>query len=131
MRAAIVAALRGEQRAGRGVLVVAQDPAGDRLALDPFHHEARAEPSSGSSRNQTGGTATPAVGRGLERELGRAVRLPGRGPGIAAEHERMAGAAGGDRVEGPRLARRAAREPAQVFDRHRCPRWRPTAAASG
>ena len=118
----MLAALTGEQRAGGCVRVVPQDAARDRLALDPLHHETRAEAVVRLEQEPDTRRGDAAVMRRLqERELDRAFRPSDRGPGIAAEHEAVSVDAGRNRVERPRLARRAARQAPEPFDRHRLP----------
>ena len=117
----LLTALPGEHRAGCCVRVVPQDAARDRLALDSFHHEARAQPVVRLEQEPDPRRGDAAFVRsGEQLELDRAVRQPDRGPGIAAKHEGMAGG-GGDGVERPRFSRRAARQTAQILDRRRLP----------
>jgi hypothetical protein len=61
------------------------------------------------------------VGGLQQRELDAPVRLPREVTGVTAQHELMAGTAGGHRVERPRLPGRAARQATQRFDRRRLP----------
>src|SRR5439155_16579992 len=82
----LLTALPGEHRAGCCVRVVPQDAARDRLALDSFHHEARAQPVVRLEQEPDPRRGDAAFVRsGEQLELDRAVRQPDRGPGIAAK----------------------------------------------
>ena len=98
-------ALRGEQPARVRVLVVAQDPAGDRLALDAVHHEpvadvvGRLEQEPHRRHRNSGGRG------GLEQPvLGGPIGLSQVRARIAAQDEPVTSVAVGHRVERPALA---------------------------
>ena len=102
---------------GRAVVLrVAQDAAGDGLALDPVHDEARRRARRRRrAARRTAGTGTPAARRGQRAPR---TRSPGRGarrgrPGRGAGRARDGSPARVDRVERPGLPGRPARAPPQ------------------
>jgi hypothetical protein len=115
-----LAALARQVRPSRGVGVVAQDLARDRLALDPVHHEAGAESVPGLEERPHGWHRhTGRPGRSQHLELGRPVGYPLVGGGIPPQHERQVLAVGGDGIERPRLAGRPTRQAQQALDADR------------
>ena len=113
-----LAALAGQRGPHRGVAVVAQDAAGDGLAVDVFHEDER--------RSQDGGVVGVEeqaglgdAGAGRSDEGGRLVRhsfRPDHGGRVAADDELVRRAVGQDTLQRPRFAAGAARELMQVLD---------------
>ena len=112
-----LAALCREARPGVGVVVVAQDATGDRLALDAVHHESASEAVLGPEQRQHARHRDPCRrGRLEELVLRRPVGIADVLSRVAPQDEPAPPAVRVDQVERPRLSRRAAREPAEVDD---------------
>src|SRR5690554_1319629 len=98
--------LCGESGPRRGMGVVAQDPAWDRLTLDVVHDESVAETVAGIEQPDDLGDRHPgAVGGPQHLVLGGTFRLTRPGPGVAPQDQPLCRAVGA-RFEGPRLTRR-------------------------
>ena len=101
-------ALARQPRSDRRVLRVAQDAAGNRLTLDPLHHEARAEAVAGLEQ-QHGPGHGDSCGRGRHEQgvLGGPVGCATVRARVAPQHELVLLTPRAIRVEQPGFARRA------------------------
>ena len=108
-----LAALGGQLRSGRRVLVVAQDLPGDRLALDAFDNEALVVFGHDAGHGHAG------LGGGTEqRRLGHGPGRPAGAPRVGPHDERLGGAVGMHEIDGPHGAGGARREATHVLEPH-------------
>ena len=114
--------LAGQQRAGVGVGVVAQESAGDGLAVHPLHDdERRPQLVTAAVGGHHGGDRHAGRGRGLqEAPLGRhaSTGADATGP-LTLQDQLPSPAVGGHRGEGPGLPGRAAGQPVHPLHRDR------------